>query len=68
MPEGGGKKSKQTLKAARAQGEKEVIQSALIGHNGNVSKAAEDHGISRQALHHLINKKYGMQNFKRQKT
>jgi two-component system NtrC family response regulator len=52
-----------TLKEARAHLEKELIQRALILHNGNVSRAAEALGISRQALHHFI-QKYSLQPLK----
>ena len=45
-----------TLREARAQLEKELVQGALILQDGNITKAAENLGISRQALHDLINK------------
>src|SRR5712692_6381679 len=45
-----------TLKEARAQLERELIQHALIAQHGNITKAAEELGISRQSLHDFINK------------
>jgi len=50
-----------TLREARAQLEKEWIQRALLAENGNISRAAEQLGISRQALYDLINK-HGLDN------
>jgi len=49
-----------TLRGVRAQVEKELIQRALIAQEGNITKAAEKLGISRQALHDYINK-YGLE-------
>jgi len=48
-----------TLREARAQLEKGMIQQALILHNGNISRAAEDLGLSRQTFYDLLNK-YGL--------
>jgi transcriptional regulator of acetoin/glycerol metabolism len=36
--------------------EKELIQGALASRNWNISRAAEDLGMSRQALHDCIRK------------
>jgi two-component system NtrC family response regulator len=49
-----------TLREARAKTEKELVQHALASHNWNVSRAAEELGISRQSLHELI-QRYGLQ-------
>ena len=48
-----------TLREARAQLEKTMIQQALALHNGNISRAAEDLGLSRQSFYDLLNK-YGL--------
>jgi two-component system NtrC family response regulator len=48
-----------TLKEARSQLEKNLIRQALIRTNGNVTRAAEELGISRQTLHESMNK-YGL--------
>ncbi|HJU03738.1 MAG TPA: PEP-CTERM-box response regulator transcription factor [Nitrospiraceae bacterium] len=48
-----------TLKEARTQMEKSLIRQALIRTNGNVTRAAEELGISRQTLHESMNK-YGL--------
>ena len=48
-----------TLREARAQLEKGMIQQVLILHNGNISRAAEDLGLSRQTFYDLLNK-YGL--------
>lgn len=48
-----------TLREARAQLEKGMIQQALALHNGNISRAAEDLGLSRQSFYDLLNK-YGL--------
>jgi two-component system, NtrC family, response regulator len=45
-----------TLKEARARVEKELIQGALASHHWNISRAAEDLGMSRQSLHDFIHK------------
>jgi len=49
-------KRSQSLKEARANLEKQLIQCALVGHNWNITRAAEELGVSRQALHDLIRK------------
>jgi len=38
---------------------KGMIQQVLILHNGNISRAAEDLGLSRQTFYDLLNK-YGL--------
>jgi two-component system NtrC family response regulator len=48
-----------TLREARAQLEKDMILQALAVHNGNVSRAAEDLGLSRQTFYDFLNK-YGI--------
>ena len=48
-----------TLREARSQFEKNLIRQALARTNGNVTRAAEELGISRQALHESIHK-YGL--------
>ena len=48
-----------TLREARAQLEKSMVQQALALHNGNISRAAEDLGLSRQSFYDLLNK-YGL--------
>lgn len=48
-----------TLREARAQVEKDLIQRALTLHNGNISRAAEDLGLSRQSFYDLLDK-YGL--------
>jgi len=45
--------------SASAQLERGLIQQALTLHNGNVSCAAEDLGLSRQTFYDLLNK-YGL--------
>ncbi len=49
-------KQRRTVKEARARVEKELIQGALASHNWNISRAAEDLGLSRQSLHDCIRK------------
>jgi two-component system NtrC family response regulator len=49
-----------TLREARAKAEKELIRQALASHTWNVSRAAEELGISRQSLHELI-QRYDLQ-------
>ena len=44
------------LKDARQKAEYEIIQKALIRNAWNISRTAEDLGISRPTLHDLINK------------
>jgi two-component system, NtrC family, response regulator len=48
-----------TLREARAQLEKDMVQQALAVHHGNISRAAEDLGLSRQTFYDLLNK-YGL--------
>lgn len=48
-----------TLKEARSKLEKDLIHRALICQNWNISRAAEDLGITRQALHESLHK-YGI--------
>jgi two-component system, NtrC family, response regulator len=48
-----------TLKEARDRLEKEIVNRALAQHNWNISQAAKELGISRQALHDII-LKHGM--------
>jgi two-component system NtrC family response regulator len=45
-----------TLREARSQLERTMIRHALIRTNGNVTRAAEELGISRQALHDCMHK------------
>lgn len=47
---------KRTLKAAREAVEKEVIVNALDRHNGKISRAAAELGISRPTLYELMDK------------
>ncbi|HZS12717.1 MAG TPA: PEP-CTERM-box response regulator transcription factor [Nitrospirales bacterium] len=49
-----------TLRQARSELEKTLIRQALSRTNGNVTRAAEELGISRQALHECIHK-YGLE-------
>ncbi len=44
------------IKEARKNTEVKVILTAIAKHNGNVSKAAEELGLTRPTLHHLIKK------------
>ncbi|MBI5286290.1 MAG: PEP-CTERM-box response regulator transcription factor [Deltaproteobacteria bacterium] len=44
------------LRKARGELEIKVVRTALLKHNGNISKAAEDLGLSRPTLHHLMMK------------
>jgi two-component system NtrC family response regulator len=48
-----------TLREARSQLERTMIRQALVRTNGNVTRAAEELGISRQALHDCMHK-YGL--------
>ena len=50
-----------TLKSATSELEKNLILQALVYQNWNISRAAEDLGISRQTLHELI-RKHGLEN------
>ena len=56
LPRRGTRRAALRLKEAKAQFEKEMIQRALLAQEGNISRAAHDLGISRQALHDYINK------------
>jgi two-component system NtrC family response regulator len=47
------------LKKAKEDLELRFVQMAIIKHNGNISKAAEELGLSRPTVHHII-KKYNM--------
>ncbi len=49
-----------TLKEARAQLEKDLIHRMLFSQNWNISRAADELGVSRQNLHMLI-QKYGLE-------
>ena len=59
LPWEGRAKPSVTLKEARSHVEKELIQRALLSQNWNISRAAEDLGISRQTLHEIMHK-YGV--------
>jgi len=50
-----------TLREARAQFERDLIGRALARANGNVTRAAEELGVSRQGLHESL-QKYGFDN------
>jgi two-component system, NtrC family, response regulator len=45
-----------TLKEARETVERELVESALARHDGNMSRAAEDLGVSRPTLYELVEK------------
>jgi len=47
------------LRVAREDVEKRIIKKALLKHNYNISKAADEVGLTRPTLHHLI-KKYNI--------
>jgi two-component system NtrC family response regulator len=59
IPGAAGQSTVVTLRQARTQLEKTLIRQALARTNGNVTRAAEELGISRQALHESIHK-YGL--------
>jgi two-component system, NtrC family, response regulator len=61
LPLKGPSKPSITLKSATSELEKNLILQALTYQSWNISRAAEDLGISRQTLHELI-KKYGFEN------
>ena len=48
--------SSRTLKQAREQVERDVIQQALKRHSGRITAAAADLGISRPTLYELMEK------------
>ena len=56
IAEGEAPKPSPTLREAKAQIEKDLVQQALMAQNWNVSRAAEELGVSRQGLHMLIQK------------
>ena len=47
------------LKKAKEEVEKRIINTAILKHKGNISRAAEELGLTRPTLHHLI-KKYNI--------
>jgi two-component system NtrC family response regulator len=47
------------LRLAREEVEKKIIKKAILKHNYNISKAADDLGLTRPTLHHLV-KKYNI--------
>ncbi len=57
--EGSPAKASATLKEAKAQLEKDLIHRTLIAQNWNISRAAEELGVTRQNLHMMI-QKYGL--------
>jgi len=46
-----------SLRAAKEQTERELVLAALMKHNGNITRAASELGLSRQALHEIIVKR-----------
>jgi two-component system NtrC family response regulator len=46
-----------SLRAAKEQTERELVMAALVKHNGNITRAASELGLSRQALHEIIIKR-----------
>ncbi len=46
-----------SLRAAKEETEREMVLAALMKHNGNVTRAAAELGLSRQALHEIIVKR-----------
>ena len=46
-----------SLRAAKRQTEREVVSAALRKHQGNITRAAADLGVSRQALHEIMAKR-----------
>ena len=48
-----------TLREARAQNETDIIRRALVLRDGNITRTAEDLGLSRQMLHDYM-RKYGL--------
>ncbi len=51
-----GRQEAKTLKDAREEVEREIIQEALHRHNGNMTRAAEELGVSRPTLYELMDK------------
>jgi two-component system NtrC family response regulator len=45
-----------TLKDAREEVEREIVQEALHRNNGNMTRAAEELGVSRPTLYELLDK------------
>lgn len=56
LDSGTGSETRQTLKVARENIEREVIALALSRNDGNISKTAIELGVSRPTLHQLIDK------------
>ncbi len=56
IPWEGPMKASTTLKEAKAQLEKDMIHRTLIAQNWNISRAAEELGVTRQNLHMIIQK------------
>jgi len=50
------------LKSGRERAEKEYIHKALLRHNGNISRTADELGISRPTLYDLL-RKYRLEDF-----
>ena len=46
-----------SLRAAKEKTEREVVLAALLKHQGNITRAAADIGLSRQALHEIMAKR-----------
>jgi len=46
-----------SLRAAKEQTERDLVIAALMKHNGNITRAASELGLSRQALHEIIIKR-----------
>jgi len=46
-----------SLRAAKEQTEREMVLAALMKHHGNITRAAAELGVSRQALHEIIVKR-----------
>jgi two-component system NtrC family response regulator len=51
-----GRQEAKTLKDAREEVEREIVQEALHRNNGNVTRAAEELGVSRPTLYELMDK------------
>lgn len=56
IPASTGPKHQATLKEVRDQVERDLVNRTLIQHNWNVTQAAKQLGLSRQALHDIIAK------------